>query len=136
MNADAFLDTNILLYPYDSSSEEKGRICSKLYERYSCCTSVQALHEFCSVNTKKWKQDEAVIARAVQEIRDVCQIGMVSLSTLYTALSLHYHYNYAYFDCLMLASALEYGCKFFISEDMSSGQVIENRLLILNPFTE
>ena len=34
----------------------------------------------------------------------------------------------------MLASALEYGCKYFISEDMSAGQTIENRLLIVNPF--
>jgi len=135
MNAEAFLDTNILLYPYDSSSEEKGRICSELYERYSCCTSVQALNEFCHVNTKKWKQEEAVIARAVQEIRDVCQIGMTSLNTLYMALSLHFRYKYAYFDCLMLASALEYGCKYFISEDMAAGQVIEKRLLIINPFT-
>ena len=136
MNAEAFLDTNILLYPYDSSSEEKSRICSELYEQYSCCTSVQALYEFCSVNTKKWKQDEAAITQAVQEIRDVCEVGLVSLNTLYMALSLHFRYQFAYYDCLLLASALEYGCKYFISEDLSAGQLIENRLLIVNPFTQ
>ena len=134
MNAEAFLDTNILLYPYDSSAEEKGEICSALFERYSCCASVQTLNEFCSVNTRKWKQESTTVARAVKEIRDVCQIGMISLNTLFAALNLHNRYGYTFFDCLMLASALEYGCKYFISEDLSDGQVIEGRLTITNPF--
>jgi len=41
---------------------------------------------------------------------------------------------YSYYDSLMLASALEYGCEYFISEDLSSGQIIEKRMTILNPF--
>jgi len=136
MNAEAFLDTNILLYPFDSSSEgaKKGDVCNALYEKYSCCTSIQALHEFSHVCTKKWKLDETTTVQAVQEIRDVCHVGMVTLNTLFAALRLHKQYKYTYFDCLMLASALEYGCTYFISEDLAHGQVIDGRLTITNPF--
>ncbi|MCL2446647.1 MAG: PIN domain-containing protein [Oscillospiraceae bacterium] len=136
MSAKAFLDTNILLYPFDSSNDgsAKGEVCLSFYGRYNCCTSIQALHEFCFVCTNKWKQDEAVVAQAVEEIRNVCHVGMVTLSTLYSALHIRNRYRYRYFDCLMLASALEFGCEYFISEDLAHGQVIDGRLTITNPF--
>ena len=65
---------------------------------------------------------------------DVCHIGMISTYTLFQALRLQSRYEFSYFDSLMLASALEYGCEYFMSEDLSSGQVIENKLKITNPF--
>ena len=50
------------------------------------------------------------------------------------ALMLHERYGYSYYGCVMLACALENGCTKIYSEDMSSGQIIEDRLLILNPY--
>ena len=38
-----------------------------------------------------------------------------------------------WWDCLLLASALELGCTHFLSEDLQDGQVIEG-LTIVNPF--
>jgi len=37
---------------------------------------------------------------------------------------------------LMLASALKAGCQYLYSEDMQHGQLIENRLHVINPFLE
>ncbi len=43
-------------------------------------------------------------------------------------------YRYHYFDSLMIASALFQRCRTLYSEDLQPGQVIENRLKIINPF--
>jgi predicted nucleic acid-binding protein len=36
----------------------------------------------------------------------------------------------------MLASALNSDCKYFITEDMSDGQIIDGKLTILNIYSE
>jgi len=47
---------------------------------------------------------------------------------------LAFHCVHAYYDCLILASALESGCEILFSEDMANQQIIENRLKIVNLF--
>ena len=41
---------------------------------------------------------------------------------------------FAFFDLLIVASALEAGCSTLPSEDMPDGQLIDERLTIRNPF--
>lgn len=40
------------------------------------------------------------------------------------------------YDSLIIATALEASCTTLYSEDMQHGQLIENKLLIINPFKE
>jgi predicted nucleic acid-binding protein len=42
--------------------------------------------------------------------------------------------GYPFFDALIIASALLAGCDTLFSEDMHTGQVIDGRLTIRNPF--
>ena len=42
-------------------------------------------------------------------------------------------YHFAYYDSLIVAAALEAGCRTLFSEDLQHGQVIE-RLEVKNPF--
>jgi predicted nucleic acid-binding protein len=42
--------------------------------------------------------------------------------------------GYGWWDCLLLAAALRFGCKYFLSEDLADGQRVLG-LRILNPFT-
>ena len=53
--------------------------------------------------------------------------------TAIQGLQIHRRYRFAYFDSCLIASALEYGCKLFLSEDMNHGQTIAH-LRIVNPF--
>jgi predicted nucleic acid-binding protein len=46
------------------------------------------------------------------------------------------HYQFSYWDSLIIASALETGCSILFSEDMQDGQVIESTLTIRNPLIE
>jgi predicted nucleic acid-binding protein len=43
-------------------------------------------------------------------------------------------YRYNYWDCLILASALENDCGILYTEDLQHGQIIEKSLEIVNPF--
>ena len=116
MNAKAFLDTNIFLYSYSGSDPRKKDIADELYMQYFCCSSVQALNEFCNVCIKKWNIDRSSIEDAIDEICSVCEMIQINEGTIKKGLYLHEKYRYAYYDCLMLASALESGCKEIFTE--------------------
>ena len=133
MSDRVFLDTNVLLYVY-SDEEDKKQVSKKIFQEQRCLTCMQALNEFCNVCLKKWHFDRKGIEEAIDQIAAGCAILPVSLKTMLGALVLHERYGYSYYDCVMLASALENGCTTIYSEDMSAGQIIEGRLLILNPY--
>jgi predicted nucleic acid-binding protein len=42
--------------------------------------------------------------------------------------------GYSYWDSLILAVALENNCSILYTEDMQDGQMIDDKLRILNPF--
>ncbi|MCL1951420.1 MAG: PIN domain-containing protein [Oscillospiraceae bacterium] len=134
MNGKAFLDTNILVYLHSSDEPQKQRISMDLLSLYQCCTSVQALNEFCYVGIKKQRRTRAEMEAAIGKIENFCQVNMVTVATITDALRLHEVYGYNFFDCLMLASAIEAECAEILSEDMSDGQIIEQKIKIVNPF--
>ena len=76
------------------------------------------------------------IKEAVVNISKVCKIKPITGQNIYKALDINNKYGYSYYDCLMLASALESNCDIILSEDMSNGQIIENKLKIINPFKD
>ena len=134
MNGSVFLDTNILLYIFSVDEAEKQKRSREIIESERCCVSVQTLNEFCNVCLKKHNLDKPAVEKAIDHILAWCNVNHITVRTLRTALALHEKYGYSYYDCVMLASALDHGCKHFISEDMSDGQVIEGCLTITNPF--
>ena len=134
MSGKLFLDSNILLYVYSTTEPAKRDISIALLEQNECCTSIQALNEFCNVCLKKYQYSRTKIESALHQITAAVDLFSVSLHTLRWALVLHERYQYSYYDSVMLASALQHGCECFYSEDLSSGQVIEGMLKILNPF--
>ncbi|NJK98980.1 MAG: PIN domain-containing protein [Bacteroidales bacterium] len=57
------------------------------------------------------------------------------ITTIDLACQIAKKYHYSYYDSQIIAAAMECGCKTLYSEDMQDGQVIENILTILNPFS-
>ena len=130
-----FLDTNILIYLYSESESEKRKIAYKILNNSYCVTSLQAFNEASNVWYKKFGWDGIKIKNHLDNIELVCnEVLFIGRSTINTALSLKDIYGYSYYDCLMLASALESNCSKIITEDINKGQIIENRLNIINPF--
>jgi len=136
MNGSVFLDTNILVYLYSTSEAQKRNTSISIIKSYNCITSTQALNEFSNVFIKKYKMQNDSIKTCITNISKPCLVQLVAESTISKALDLNSRYDYSYYDCLMLASALENNCEILFSEDMSGGQIIENKLKIINPYKE
>ena len=130
----AFLDTNIFVYLYSDTEPHKCARILSVINAYHRVVSTQVLNEFCNVCIRKLKLPVPFIKNAVEEISETCEVLEVNYLTIEKALDLHKKYGYAYYDSLIIASALEYDCLYLLSEDMADGQVIEGRLTIQNIF--
>ena len=134
MNGNIFLDTNVIVYLYSTSEPHKRNVSISLFKDYNCATSTQALKEFCNVFIRKYRMPHDSIKAAITSISRSCSVLHVAENTVLNALDLNKRYDYSYYDCLMLASALESSCSVLFSEDMHDGHVIENKLRIVNPY--
>jgi predicted nucleic acid-binding protein len=70
----------------------------------------------------------------LQDIRNNCEIALITEERIREALALHDRLHFSYYDSLMIASALSCNCKYLISEDMQDGQIINGKLKIVNVF--
>ena len=136
MNDRAFIDTNVFIYLYSEDETHKQSISQKAVEKFECIISTQVLNEFGNVCIGKLNQPPEDVALAINEIIEQCTLLMIEKNTIMQALQIHKRYGYKYFDCLMIASALNAGCTYFITEDLSDGQIIDNKLTILNIYAE
>jgi len=135
MKDKAFLDTNILIYSQRSDDLAKRSISQKLIQNGGFAVSTQSFNELCNVLIKKHKIDADEIFEIIYVILELAQkVFIVNENTILNALKVHKKYKYAYYDSLIIASALECECSRLLSEDMNDGQVIDGRLTIINPF--
>ncbi|MCL2699154.1 MAG: PIN domain-containing protein [Defluviitaleaceae bacterium] len=133
MRDNAFIDTNVFLYLYSEDEYEKRAVGIAAMKKYDCITSTQAINELCNVFTKKWRLPITEINKALQEIKQACNIKLIDMGTVNYALNIHQEYGYSYYDCLMLASALMNGSKYILTEDMQDGHIVDG-LEIVNIF--
>jgi predicted nucleic acid-binding protein len=136
MNDRAFIDTNIFIYLYSEDEMQKQNISQKAIDNYDCIISTQVLNEFSNVCIGKLNKTTEEVELAVNEIIGQCSVTLIEKNDIKQALEIHRRYGYRYFDCLMLASALNSDCKYIITEDKSDGQIIDNRLTIVNIYSE
>jgi len=134
MKDKVFIDTNVLIYLYSADEPDKRQKAISVFDNYDCITSTQVINEFCNVCIKKMGKNVKDVAAAISEIINACKLELVEIETINMALELHNRYNFSYFDCLMLASALNSNCKYIFTEDMSDSQVIYEKLKIVNIF--
>ena len=135
MSVRAFLDTNIIVYLYSETEIKKHYIACRCLDANDCIISTQILNEASNVWTKKYKLRVDIIKKYVENVEKVCdELMVIQNKTIYKALDLKEKYGYSFYDCLVLASALESGCDIIFTEDMQDGQEIETKLKIINPF--
>ncbi|MBS3948535.1 MAG: PIN domain-containing protein [Dethiobacter sp.] len=134
MQDKVFVDTNVLIYSYSETEPDKKDMSLSILERKSIVISTQVINEFIWVMNRKYAvniEQLKVLADRFWQKFEVALIKEVSISK---ALSIVKNHNYAYWDSLILAVALEKNCSILYSEDMQDGQVIEERIRIINPF--
>ena len=136
MKDSVFLDTNILVYLYSNTEKQKREISISLLKTYICTISTQVLNEFCNVLIKKYKIKNNEIKMFITNILKSSSLQLITEQIINCAIDLNRIYGYSYYDCLMLASALNSNNGVIFSEDLKDGQIIETKLKIINPFKD
>jgi len=135
MPAEVFLDTNILVYSFDSDSPAKQRKAKEILAGSGWFVSWQVIQEFSSVALHRFK-----VPLKPQDLSDYislklwphCRI-LPSEVILTKAIAIHARYGFRYYDSLVVASAIAGCAKTLFSEDLQHGQTIDS-LTIWNPF--
>ena len=138
MSVEHFLDTNVFIYVFDETDDEKRESAERLIrqgvERETGCISYQVVQETINILTRKLN----VPTEKVRQILDYVLIPLWRINptqTLYRrGLDLQARYKFSFYDSLIIAAALDAGCKTLYSEDFQHGQRIE-QLTIVNPFS-
>lgn len=138
MSARFFLDTNILLYCFDSHAGKKRSraidLVSEALDGHGVI-SFQVVQEFLNVATRKFKKPmSGSDARSYLQkvLKPLCAIHS-SVLLYSSALSIGEDYRFSFYDSLIIASAGLGGCDTLYSEDLQSGQRVRG-ILIENPF--
>jgi predicted nucleic acid-binding protein len=134
-----FLDTNILIYTFDRHDEAKRARASGLVEEALSTgrgvISSQVVQEFLNVATRKFATPMAT-SEALRYLDDVlapmCEV-YPSIDLFERALLLREATRYALYDSLIVAAALQAGCRTLFTEDMQDGRQFEG-LLVKDPF--
>lgn len=132
----AFIDTCVFVYLYSDDELDKKIISENAVNNYDCIISTQVLNEFSSVCIRKKKATLDEIKLALSEMINQFTVLQLEKEDMSKAIEIHDKYQYNYYDCLMIVSALKSDCKYFISEDMNDGQIIENKLTIKDAYRE
>jgi predicted nucleic acid-binding protein len=139
MSAKFFLDTNILVYTFDSGAPKKKRRAQELVEQalrnLEGVVSTQVVQEFLNVATSKFAVP-LKLSDAQQYLQDVlsplCSV-FPSIDLYRQALVLQQDTQYSFYDSLIIGGGLQAGCDVLYSEDLQHGQQIRG-LQIINPF--
>lgn len=130
--AHRFFDTNLLLYLFSSSPEKADTVETLLSEGGTI--SVQVLNEFAAVARRKLQMTFAEISETVDTLTQTLKVVPLTLDVHRRGLQLAERYGYSVYDAMILAAALESGCKQLLTEDLQHQQRVESMLEIINPF--
>ena len=139
MSASFFLDSNIFVYMFDHSAQEKQKITKNLFEKAHSSQngqiSIQVLQEFTNVATRKFEVPLTFLdlqSFLLMGLRPLCKVH-TDVNLIARALRIRDATEYSFCDSLIVASALSGGCSILYSEDFQHDQEIEG-LVIKNPF--
>jgi predicted nucleic acid-binding protein len=138
MSADFFLDTNVLAYTFDRHAKAKrARARDLLREglRGSGCVSWQVVQEFCNVARRRF-----VVPMGLDQLREYLESVLLPLCAVWPsgrlyrdALTVTLETGYSWYDSLIVAAALDAGCRVLYSEDLQGGRRYRS-LEIRDPF--
>jgi predicted nucleic acid-binding protein len=133
-----FIDTNILVYAYDTSAgikhQKARKILADLWDSGLGVVSTQVLQEFFVTVTRKLpKRMDSAAARNV--ISDMLEWDLVAINgtMILDAIDLHRSHDYSFWDSLIVVAAERAGCALLLSEDLSAGHTIRG-VTVQNPF--
>lgn len=132
-----FIDTNVLLYTVDETEFTKGPLAQQwllsLSQHGAGTTNLQVLNETTSLLLRRRRDVHPTDVFAIIDRFGRFGIQPLGSKDISLARTLHLHHRFSWWDCLLLASAIDLSCTHFLSEDLQDGQKIQG-LTIVDPF--
>ena len=133
-----FIDTNVLVYAYDTRDPEKqsraqAHVTAGI-EDESAVISVQVLSEFFTVVTRRIPSPLSIDeAEQVMDLLCILPVVELDIRVIRRAIGIHRQYGISYWDSLIVAAAQKAECAQILTEDLNAGQSYEG-ILVVNPF--
>jgi predicted nucleic acid-binding protein len=132
------LDTNVWFYALAKPAEdEQGKhIAARqlIEDIQSPVITPQIVNELCANLLRKRAWNEADIRLLVGDLLARCHLHAPDAGWHEEASRLRERHGFAFWDALVVASALAANCDTLYSEDMQHGQMIANKLTVTDPF--
>ncbi|MBD3414295.1 MAG: PIN domain-containing protein [Candidatus Aminicenantes bacterium] len=133
-----FLDTNILIYAYDTSAGPKNHtakdILMRLWDSKKGMISTQVIQEFfVTVTCKIKKPIDIDTAKVIIKDLLLWQLFVNDESSILKAIDIHEEHQFSFWDAMILQAAVNGGAELLYTEDMTHGQVVQG-VRIVNPF--
>jgi predicted nucleic acid-binding protein len=135
------VDTNILVYAYDSKSGEKQskaiEVLKRIFEAGSGALSTQVLSEFYVAVTKKLKAPLSVVdaGERVQYYLTNWPVLTITAPVITEALRGTQRYQLSYWDALLWATAKVNRLPVILTEDLNTGAILDY-VQIINPLDQ
>ncbi|SPE30732.1 conserved hypothetical protein [Candidatus Sulfopaludibacter sp. SbA6] len=131
-----FVDTNVLVYAHDGGAGTKHdrsvELLARLFEEGGGVLSVQVLAEFYAAATKKLSMKSEEAEGVIADLGS-WTIHRPGHADLLKACRLHRRYRIAWWDAMIVNSAIEADCSILWSEDLSDQQRY-GAVTVRNPF--
>jgi predicted nucleic acid-binding protein len=128
-----FVDSNIWIYLY--STDVKAALAQKIIDKHfpAIILSTQVIGEiFHSLSRKKIRsKDEA--RTIINDLLETFTVVDVTTTIASRAMDISIRYGFTYWDSLIISTAMVHECTTLFSEDLQHGQILENKLSIMNP---
>ena len=137
MTTKFFVDTNVLIYALDKKPIQKAKIAvewlDELAKRDAIRINLQVINEFCHVALRKFEGRSDSDIKAMASTLSQWGQEPITAETIEAAWVIRQNFRYSWFDSLLLASAHQLKCSFFLSEDLQNGHDVVG-LTVLNLF--
>jgi predicted nucleic acid-binding protein len=137
MSAPVFVDTNVVVYRFDSSEPEKQRRArlwlDRLWTARAGRISTQVLHESYATLTRKLSMPRNEARQIVGSLQAWDPV-VLDEGVLGRAWHLEDRWSLAWWDALIVAAAFASGASYLLSEDLQSGQDFEG-VRVIDPFS-
>jgi len=136
MSADTFVDTNVLVYAFDTRFPEKRAAARRIIDAADFVVSAQVLGELYVTLTRKLadKVPEDIAKETISGLRRF-PIVPLSGALVAAAIGTSIRFQLSYWDALIIEAAAAGGCTTVLTEDLNDQAVIKG-VRIVNPFRQ
>jgi predicted nucleic acid-binding protein len=129
------VDSNVIAYLFSGDLAKAERAESLVVSSNpKPIISTQVMNEVTLVMRRKMDLQWPEINALLSDVEEFCEIVPLTLEVHKEARRVAEHYGFRFYDSCIIAFALIENCEVLYSEDMQHGQVIYDRLTVVNPF--